>query len=118
MQRPGRVPLRPVEELSDEAALEGLEDRSSGSALDRRAAGASRTPRITGSHLTLLPRMIKDDSPPGFPGERQRNVLPDRLKDWGLTSGLETRGLPTKPTRARWRRGRPDSGDCAGRRRL
>src|SRR2546421_77439 len=56
------------------------------------AAGRSWSTRISGSLLTLRPRMFKTVSPPGFrlisPDE---NVLPSRLKGWARTTHIGVR---------------------------
>src|SRR2546421_10654146 len=100
VQGPCGVPFRPVEELANQAALEGVEEGTAGAALHGRvdvlldplhevfrpeaddvrlfrpldhplrtsvphAASRSRSTRISGSLLTLRPRVFTTASPPG-----------------------------------------------------
>src|SRR5205823_6642497 len=82
------------------------------------AAGRSWSTRISGSLLTLRPRMFTTVSPPGFRPISATKMYPRSALKIGsvrLTSAFATRARPRRPTTGHRRTGHRDSGGPAGR---
>src|SRR5207302_9206870 len=82
------------------------------------AAGRSWSTRISGSLLTLRPRMFMTVSPPGsdrFPLMKMYSPVGLKVRPVRLTSAFATRARPRRPTTGPRKTGRRDSGGPAGR---
>src|SRR5438309_3094392 len=82
------------------------------------AAGRSWSTRISGSLLTLRPRMFTTVSPPGFrpiSATKMYHRVALKIGSVRLTSAFATRVRPRRPTTGHRRTGHRDSGGPAGR---